>query len=97
MKIRFELGNKMPRISCAMFPEGGNSGVRAAADAGAAVAALALATIALVLGAGSGGVLTRLIQPGWATLVLAGSGVAALTSAVMGPVSSLPSACARGR
>jgi cytochrome d ubiquinol oxidase subunit II len=49
---------------------------------GAAVAALALATIALVLGAGSGNVLTRLIRPGWATLVLAGSGVAALTSAV---------------
>ena len=50
---------------------------------GAAVAALALATIALVLGAGSGNVLTRLIRPGWATLVLAGSGVAALTAALM--------------
>ncbi len=50
---------------------------------GAAVAAMALATIALVLGAGSGGVMARLIKPGWATLVLAGSGVAALTSAAM--------------
>jgi cytochrome d ubiquinol oxidase subunit II len=50
---------------------------------GAAVAALALATIALVLGARSGNVLTRLVRPGWATLVLAGSGVAALTSALM--------------
>ena len=49
---------------------------------GSAVAALALATIALVLGAGSGNVLTRLVRPGWATLLLAGSGVAALTSAV---------------
>ena len=49
---------------------------------GAAVAALALATIALVLGAGSGSVLTRLVRPGWATLVLAGSVVAALTSAM---------------
>ena len=50
---------------------------------GAAVAALALATIALVLGAGSGNVLTRLTRPGWATLVLVGSGIAALTSALM--------------
>jgi cytochrome d ubiquinol oxidase subunit II len=49
---------------------------------GAAVAAMALATIALVLGAGSGGVMAWLVKPGWATLVLAGSGVAALTSAV---------------
>jgi len=49
---------------------------------GAAVAALALATIALVLGAGSGNVLTRLVRPGWATLVLASSGVAALTAAL---------------
>ena len=48
---------------------------------GAAVAAMALAIVALALGAGSGGVMTRLIQPGWATLVLAGSGIAALTSA----------------
>ena len=47
---------------------------------GAAVAAMALAIIALVLGAGSD-VMARLIRPGWATLVLAGSGVAALTSA----------------
>jgi cytochrome d ubiquinol oxidase subunit II len=50
---------------------------------GAAVAALALATIALALGSGSGTVLTRLTRPGWATAVLAGSGIAALTSALM--------------
>ena len=44
---------------------------------GAAVTAMALAIMALVLGAGSG-VIARLIRPGWATLVLAGSGVAAV-------------------
>ena len=49
---------------------------------GAAVTAMTLAIIALVLEAGSGGVMTRLITPGWVTLVLAGSGVAALTSAI---------------
>jgi len=49
---------------------------------GGAVATLALATIALALGAGSGNVLMRLLRPGWATLVLAGAGVAAVTSAV---------------
>jgi len=49
---------------------------------GAAVAALALATLALVLGAGGGNVLTRLVRPGWAMLVLAGAGAAALTSAI---------------
>ena len=49
---------------------------------GAAVASLALATIALVLGAGSGNVLTGLVRPGWTMLVLAGAGVAALTSAI---------------
>jgi cytochrome d ubiquinol oxidase subunit II len=48
---------------------------------GAAVASMALAIVALALGAGSGGVMTRLIQPGWSTLVLAGSGMAALASA----------------
>jgi cytochrome bd ubiquinol oxidase subunit II len=48
---------------------------------GAAVVAMALAIVALALGAGSGGVMTRLIEPGWATLVLAGSGIAALASA----------------
>jgi len=48
---------------------------------GAAVAAMALAIIALVLGAETG-VMARLIRPGWATLVLAGSAVAAVTSAV---------------
>ena len=49
---------------------------------GAAVAALVLATVALVLGAGSGNVLTRLVRPGWAMLVLAAAGVAALASAI---------------
>ena len=49
---------------------------------GAAVASLALAIIALVLGARSGDVMARLIKPGWTTLVLAGSGVAAVTSVV---------------
>jgi cytochrome d ubiquinol oxidase subunit II len=48
---------------------------------GAAVAAMVLAIVALVLGAGGGGVITRLVRPGWATLVLAGSAVAALGSA----------------
>ena len=48
---------------------------------GAALAAMVLAVIALVLGAESD-VMARLIKPGWATLVLAGSGVAAVTSAV---------------
>ena len=47
---------------------------------GAAVTAMALAIVALVLGAGNG-VMARLIRPGWATLVIGGSGVAALTSA----------------
>jgi len=48
---------------------------------GAAIVAMALAIVALVLGAGRGGVMTRLIQPGRTTLVLAGSGVAAVGSA----------------
>jgi cytochrome d ubiquinol oxidase subunit II len=48
---------------------------------GAAVAAIVLAILALVLGAESE-VMARLIRPGWATLVLAGSGVAAVTSIV---------------
>ena len=48
---------------------------------GSALTAMALAIIALVLGAESG-VIGRLIRPGWATPVLAGSGVAALTSAI---------------
>jgi len=42
---------------------------------------MAMAILALGLGAGSGGVMTRLIRPGWTTLVLAGAGIAALTSA----------------
>ena len=49
---------------------------------GAAVAAMAVAIIALVLGAGTGDVMARLVKPGWTTLVLTGSGVAAVTSAV---------------
>ena len=47
---------------------------------GAAVVAIVLAIVALALGAGSGGVMTRLIQPGGTTFVLAGSGVAAVTA-----------------
>ena len=48
---------------------------------GAAVTAMVLAIIALVLGADSR-VMARLIEPGWTTLALAGSGVAALMSVV---------------